>query len=226
MRINSRKIRKILEKVWTAPKRIVKPLHSRSTEMQRHECNNSQLCFNSENQTKDFSYAIFSVKKNKYWKNFRIIRKLLFNYSFYSRPQIGNFGSVTRRLPCSRRAPSPTPRRTSSKTGEAATAADADSAPRFPWTAAGVTSPSSVRVLRCDSSPTCELRPREIPPQCASSTSGSGGRAGGQPSSPGPSLASPTMGGCGRALPAAGGTGEPRRQRIQLSSAGVGELHR
>jgi hypothetical protein len=44
-----------------------------------------------KNQTKDFSYTIFPVKKNKCWKNFKIMRKLLLNYSFYSHPEIGNF---------------------------------------------------------------------------------------------------------------------------------------
>jgi hypothetical protein len=39
----------------------------------------------------DFSYTIFPVKKNKGWKCFRIMRKLLFKYSLYSHPEIGNF---------------------------------------------------------------------------------------------------------------------------------------
>jgi hypothetical protein len=51
----------------------------------------SQLLFNLENQTKDFSYTIFPVKKNKYCKNFKIMGKSLFNSSFYSHPEIGNF---------------------------------------------------------------------------------------------------------------------------------------
>jgi hypothetical protein len=40
----------------------------------------SQLLFNLENQTKNFSYTIFPVKKNKCWKNFKIMRKLLVNF--------------------------------------------------------------------------------------------------------------------------------------------------
>jgi diaminopimelate decarboxylase len=40
---------------------------------------------------RDFSYTIFPVKKNKCWKNFKIMRKLLFNYSLYSHPEIENF---------------------------------------------------------------------------------------------------------------------------------------
>jgi hypothetical protein len=51
----------------------------------------SQLCFNSENQTKDFSYTIFPVKKINVGKKIKIMRKVLFNYSFYSHPEIGNF---------------------------------------------------------------------------------------------------------------------------------------
>jgi hypothetical protein len=51
----------------------------------------SQLCFNSENQTKDFSYTIFPVKKINVGIFFKIMRKLLFNYSYYSHPEIGNF---------------------------------------------------------------------------------------------------------------------------------------
>jgi hypothetical protein len=48
----------------------------------------SQLLFNLENQTNDFSYIIFPVRKNKYWKNFKIMRKSLFNYSLYSHPEL------------------------------------------------------------------------------------------------------------------------------------------
>jgi hypothetical protein len=61
---------KILGRIWTAPKRILKAfLHSRNTKMHRHECN-TQLLFNLENQTKDFSYTIFPIKKNKSWAKF------------------------------------------------------------------------------------------------------------------------------------------------------------
>jgi hypothetical protein len=59
----------------------------------------SQLLFNLENQTKDFSYTIFPVKKNKYWKNFKIMRKSLFNYSLYSHPEIRKFQGVTHGFP-------------------------------------------------------------------------------------------------------------------------------
>jgi hypothetical protein len=48
--------------------------------------------FDLENQTKDFfSYTIFPVKKINIGKFFKIMRKLLFNYSLYSRPEIENF---------------------------------------------------------------------------------------------------------------------------------------
>jgi hypothetical protein len=60
--------------------------------MHWHECNTHWTnLFISENQTKDFSYTIFPVKKHKCGKIFKIMRKLLFNYSFYSHPEIGNF---------------------------------------------------------------------------------------------------------------------------------------
>jgi hypothetical protein len=59
--------------------------------MHQHECNTLNLLFNLENQTKDFSYTIFPVKKINVGKNFKIMRKSLFNYSFYSHPEIGNF---------------------------------------------------------------------------------------------------------------------------------------
>jgi hypothetical protein len=45
----------------------------------------------SEKQTRDFSYTIFPVKKINVGNFFKIMRNLLFNYSFYSHPEIGNF---------------------------------------------------------------------------------------------------------------------------------------
>jgi hypothetical protein len=51
--------------------------------MHRHECNTRNNLFDLENQTKDFSYTIFPVKKTNVGKNFKIMRKLLFNYSLY-----------------------------------------------------------------------------------------------------------------------------------------------
>jgi diaminopimelate decarboxylase len=70
--------------------------------MHRHECNTLNFVLTSENQTKDFSYTIFLVKKNKCWKIFKIIRKSLFNYSFYSHPEIGKFQGVTNLPPLNR----------------------------------------------------------------------------------------------------------------------------
>jgi hypothetical protein len=63
MRINPRKIRKILGRVWTAPKHIFETFCT-----QEPLDASAQLLFNLENQTKDFSYTIFPVKKNKCWK--------------------------------------------------------------------------------------------------------------------------------------------------------------
>jgi hypothetical protein len=61
--------------------------------MHRHECNTRDFLFDSEN--KDFSYIIFPVKKINVEKNLKIMRKLLFNYSFYSHLEIGKFQGVT-----------------------------------------------------------------------------------------------------------------------------------
>jgi hypothetical protein len=63
--------------------------------MHRHECNTHNFLFNLEIKQGFFSYAIFPVKKNKYWKYFKIMRKLLFNYSLYSHLEIGKFQGVT-----------------------------------------------------------------------------------------------------------------------------------
>jgi hypothetical protein len=63
MRINSGKIQKILGRVWTTPKRILKPLHTRSTKMHRHECNTNNFLLDLEKSNKEFSYTIFPVNK-------------------------------------------------------------------------------------------------------------------------------------------------------------------
>jgi hypothetical protein len=57
--------------------------------MHRHECNTHNFLFDSEKSKKDFSYTIFPVNKINVGKN-KIMRKLLFNYSFYSHPEIEN----------------------------------------------------------------------------------------------------------------------------------------
>jgi hypothetical protein len=91
MRINSRKIRKILGRVRTAPKRIFETLSTQEAP----RCigmNATLITFYLLKKIKQgfFLYYI-SCKKNKCWKNFKIMRKLLFNYSLYSHPEIGNF---------------------------------------------------------------------------------------------------------------------------------------
>jgi hypothetical protein len=95
MRLNSRKIRKILGRVRTAPKRIFETFCTQDTQGCIGMNATLSTLFNSENQTKDFSYTISPVKKNKCWKNYKIMRKSLFNYSFYSHPEIGKFQGVT-----------------------------------------------------------------------------------------------------------------------------------
>jgi hypothetical protein len=91
MRINPRKIRKILRRVWTAPKRIFETfLHSRTT-----RCigmNATHITFiKFWKSNKGFFLYYISCKENKCRKILKIMRKLLFNYSFYSHPEIGNF---------------------------------------------------------------------------------------------------------------------------------------
>jgi hypothetical protein len=98
MRLNSRRIQKILGRVWTAPKCIFETLlHSRTTRCIGINATHVTFLFNLENQTMDFSYTIFTVKKINVGKILKIMRKLLFNYSFYSHPEIGKFQGVTRR---------------------------------------------------------------------------------------------------------------------------------
>jgi hypothetical protein len=92
MRINSRKIQKILGRIWTAPKCIFET----SSTQEAPRCigmNATLTTFYLLKKIKQgfFSYTIFPVKKNKCWKIFKIMRKLLFNYSLYSHPEIGNF---------------------------------------------------------------------------------------------------------------------------------------
>jgi hypothetical protein len=66
------------------------------TKMHGHECNTHiKPFFYSENQTMTFSYTRFPVNKINVEKIFKIMRKLLFNYSFYSHPEIGKFQGVT-----------------------------------------------------------------------------------------------------------------------------------
>jgi hypothetical protein len=91
MIINSRKIRKILERIWTAPKHIFETLSTQ--EAPRCIGMNATLTtFYLIQKIKQgfFLYYIF-CKENKFWKSFKIMRKSLFNCSLYSHPEIGNF---------------------------------------------------------------------------------------------------------------------------------------
>jgi hypothetical protein len=63
MRVNSRKIRKILGRVWTAPKRIFETLSTQESPRCIGMNATHNFLFNLESQTKDFSYTIFPVKK-------------------------------------------------------------------------------------------------------------------------------------------------------------------
>jgi hypothetical protein len=55
-----------------------------------HECNTHNF-YLIQKIKQGFSYTIFPVKKNKFWKSFKIMIKLLFNYFLYSHLEIGNF---------------------------------------------------------------------------------------------------------------------------------------
>jgi hypothetical protein len=92
MRINPRKIQKILRKIWTAPKRIFETLSTQEApRCIGMNATHITIYFNLENQIMDFFLFYIPCKENKCRKNFKIMRKLLFNYSFYSHPEIGNF---------------------------------------------------------------------------------------------------------------------------------------
>jgi hypothetical protein len=47
--------------------------------------------FNSENQTKAFSYTIFPVKKIKCWKNLKLCENSYLFFPSYLHPDIGKF---------------------------------------------------------------------------------------------------------------------------------------
>jgi hypothetical protein len=91
MRINSRKIWKILGRVWSAPKCIFETFCTQ--EAPRCIGMNATLTtiyLILEYQARLFPIFI-SCNENKCWIFLKIMRKLLFNYSFYSHPEIGNF---------------------------------------------------------------------------------------------------------------------------------------
>jgi hypothetical protein len=87
MRINSRKVQKILGRIWTAPKRIFESFEPRCIGV-NPTITTIFLIFKIK---QGFSYAIFLVKKIECWKNYKIMRKLLFNYFLYSHHEIRNF---------------------------------------------------------------------------------------------------------------------------------------
>jgi predicted KAP-like P-loop ATPase len=91
MRINSRKIQKILGKVWTAPKHIFETFCTQ--EAPRCIGMNATLTtfYLIQKIKQGFFLYYISCKENKCRKNFKIMRKSLFNYSLYSHPEIENF---------------------------------------------------------------------------------------------------------------------------------------
>jgi hypothetical protein len=94
MRINSRKIRKILGRVRTAPKRIFETFCTQETPGcigMNATLTSNQFIFIQKIKQWFFSYTRFLVNKINVEKNFKIMRKSLFNYSLYSHPEIGNF---------------------------------------------------------------------------------------------------------------------------------------
>jgi hypothetical protein len=78
MRINSRKVQKILGRIWIAPERIFEIFCTQETP----RCINMNATLTTiyliqKIKQGFFSYTIFPVKKNKCWKSFKIMRKLL-----------------------------------------------------------------------------------------------------------------------------------------------------
>jgi hypothetical protein len=91
MRINSRKVRQILGRVWTTRRRIFETFCTQ--EAPRCIVMNATLTtfYLIQKIKQGFSYTIFLVKKDICWIFLKIMRKLLFNYSVYSHPEIENF---------------------------------------------------------------------------------------------------------------------------------------
>jgi hypothetical protein len=84
MRINSIKVRKILGTIWTTPKRIFETFCTQE----------APRCI-AMNATLTTFYLILKIKRgfflyyisyieNKCWKSFKIMKKLLFNYSIFT----------------------------------------------------------------------------------------------------------------------------------------------
>jgi galactose-1-phosphate uridylyltransferase len=77
MRINSRKVRKILGRIWTAPKRIFETFCTQETP-RCISMNATLTTFYLIHKIKqEFSYTIFPIKKNKCWKSFKNYGKIV-----------------------------------------------------------------------------------------------------------------------------------------------------
>jgi hypothetical protein len=63
--------------------------------MHRPECNAHNYLFNLEKSNKGFFLYYIPCKEDKSWQNFKIKRKLLFNFSSYAHPEICEFQGVT-----------------------------------------------------------------------------------------------------------------------------------
>jgi hypothetical protein len=91
MRINSKKIWKILGRIWTEPKRIFENFCTQEAP----RCIDMNATYTTlyliQKIKEGFFLYYISYKGNKDWKNFKIMRKWLFNCSLYSHPEIGNF---------------------------------------------------------------------------------------------------------------------------------------
>jgi hypothetical protein len=98
MRINSRKVQKILGRIWTAPNRTFETFYTQEAPRcigMNATLTSNQFIFIQKIKQWLFSYTRFPINKINVKKIFKIMRKLLFNFSFYSHPEIGKFQGVT-----------------------------------------------------------------------------------------------------------------------------------
>jgi hypothetical protein len=91
MRTISRKIQKILERIWTAPKRLFETFCTQKAPRCIGMNATLTTLYLIQKIKQGFFLYYIPYKENKCWKNFKIMRKLLFNYFLYSHPEIGNF---------------------------------------------------------------------------------------------------------------------------------------
>jgi hypothetical protein len=94
MRLNFRKIRKILGRIWSIPRRIFETFCTQEAPRcigMNATLTSNQFIFIQKIKQWFFSYTRFPVNKINVEKIFKIMRKLLLNCSLYSRPEIGNF---------------------------------------------------------------------------------------------------------------------------------------